>query len=106
MPPTSRTDDVLPYGLYEALLDEGLRQALSTHPELKAVLGKLDPEEQPSRYAAFVGRVIEQALRQETDAAARLDLCNHLIRFISETESRTHLRERILAPATKPLLLE
>ncbi len=106
MPPTFRSNDVLPFGLYDSLVDEGLRQTLAAHPELKAVLGKLDPEEQPSRYATFVGRVIEQALRQEMDAAARLDLCNQLIGVISQTESRTHLRSRILASGAKPLLLE
>ena len=41
-------------GLYEALLDEHLRDVLKRHPELRTVLAKIDPEEQPSRYASFV----------------------------------------------------
>jgi len=106
MPPTWKKDDVLPYGLYDALLDEKLRQALARYPELKTVLGKLDSEEQPSRYSAFVGRVIEQALRQEMDPTARLELCNQLIKVISQAERRAHFGERILASAPKPLLLE
>lgn len=42
-------NDTLSYGIYEALLDEGLRDALLRHPELWSVLSKIDPEEQPSR---------------------------------------------------------
>ncbi|WP_298438700.1 hypothetical protein [Geobacter sp.] len=34
-------------GLYEALLDESLRDALARRPELRRVFGKIDPEEQP-----------------------------------------------------------
>ena len=51
----------LPYGIYDALLDENLQDALARHPELRAVLGKIDMEEQPTRYAAFVARVVETA---------------------------------------------
>jgi uncharacterized protein YdeI (YjbR/CyaY-like superfamily) len=53
----------LHYGIYEALLDRELQEALERHPELKSVFGKLDPEEQPARYASFLANVIEQALR-------------------------------------------
>ena len=34
----------LPYGIYDGLLDEDLREALARHPELRAVLGKIDVE--------------------------------------------------------------
>ena len=63
-------------GIYEALVDLSLRDTLDQHPELRSVLGKLDPEEQPARYAAFVAKVLEQALREETDPERRLALCN------------------------------
>ena len=69
----------LAHGLYEALLDEELRAILERHPELRSVFGKIDSEEEPSRYAAFVARVVECALRLETDAEARLQLCNEVI---------------------------
>ncbi len=36
------------------------------------VFGKIDPEEQPARYAAFVAKVLEQALREEADPDKRL----------------------------------
>ena len=44
------------HGIYESLIDEYLRDALSRHPELRTVFGKLDPEEQPARYASFVSK--------------------------------------------------
>lgn len=36
------------HGIYEALLDEQLRDVLKRHPDLRTVLQKIDPEEQPS----------------------------------------------------------
>ena len=67
---------VLPYGLYDRLLDEDLRETLDRVPELRSVLGKLDFEEQPARYADFIGKVVGQALREEKDPEVRLALCN------------------------------
>lgn len=37
------------HGIYEALLDEYLRDALEERPELRTVFGKIDPEEQPTK---------------------------------------------------------
>ena len=48
------------HGIYEALLDEYLRDLLAQYPELRTIFGKLDPEEQPARYATFVAKVIER----------------------------------------------
>ncbi len=50
----------LHHGIYEALLDRDLKEALERHPELRSVLGKIDFEEQPARYAAFLAVVIER----------------------------------------------
>ena len=50
----------LPHGIYEALLDEELSAILRGHPELRSVLGKLDPEEAPARYADFLARLLEK----------------------------------------------
>jgi superfamily II DNA or RNA helicase len=96
----------LPYGIYDALLDEDLQDALARHPELRAVLGKIDVEEQPTRYAAFVASVVEQALREESDSATRLSICNRLIELISRKSERSHLEKRRLVQAQKSLLLE
>jgi hypothetical protein len=81
----SQHDNILPFGIYEALLDEKLQDLLLRHPELRSVLSKIDTEEQPSRYAAFVAKVIEKSLRQETDSLERLNLCNRLIDLLSGT---------------------
>jgi hypothetical protein len=75
----------LPHGVYEALLDENLRGVLQEHPELRSIFGKLDPEEEPSRYAMFVAKVFEHALRLETDPLVRLRLCNEVIERITGT---------------------
>lgn len=93
-------------GLYEALLSERLRDLFSNHPELRSVFGKLDPEEQPARYAAFVSKVLEQALRSEKDAASRLTLCNEIIRLISGTKGGGYLSDQRLVPDEKPVLLQ
>ncbi len=96
----------LPEGLYEALFNEEIRSVFARHPELRSVFGKLDPEEEPSRYAAFVAKIIEQALRQETDSATRLELCNRLITLVASGEKTSHLAARKLLSAEKSLLLE
>jgi HKD family nuclease len=96
---------VLP-GIYEALLDEYLRDTLARHPELRTVFGKIDPEEQPARYAAFVGKVLEQALREESDTEKRLALCNHLLGQVAGEPGRGHLEKHRLVPEKKSLLLE
>src|ERR1041385_4734188 len=93
-------------GIYEALLDEDLDGILRRHPELRSVFGKIDPEEEPPRYAAFVSKVLEQALRQEADPGLRLQLCNQLIERISARDETAFLQTRPLIPAEKPLLLE
>jgi len=92
------------YGIYDALLDKELLEILDRHPELRTILGKIDHEEQPARYATFVARVIEQALREETDSAARLVLCNQLIEIISKRSE--HLEQHQLVDAQRSILLE
>jgi superfamily II DNA or RNA helicase len=95
----------LPQGIYEALLDERLQEVLLNHPELRSVFGKLDPEEEPSRYSNFVSKVLEQALRLEADPAVRLRLCNELIGRIVGTTSEAPTAAH-LVQTPEPLLLE
>jgi superfamily II DNA or RNA helicase len=96
----------LHYGIYEALLDRDLKEALERHSELRSVLGKIDFEEQPARYAAFLAAVIEQALRHETDSASRLAFCNRLIEQISGLPDRAHIGGKFLVETAEQLLLE
>jgi superfamily II DNA or RNA helicase/HKD family nuclease len=96
----------LAYGLYDALIDQKLKNVLVNHPDLRSVLGKIDPEEQPSRCAAFVANVIEQALKQETEPAERLEICNRLINQLATLPNRTFLAEHKLVSDKKTVLLE
>lgn len=93
-------------GIYDALLDELLRESLNRHPELRTIFGKIDQEEQPSRYAAFVARVLEQSLREESDPQRRLALCNEILGQVANQPGKEHLRKHCLVPGQKPLLLE
>ena len=94
------------YGIYEAILDEDLREAISRRPELRTIFGKIDPEEQPARYAAFVARVVKQALREEPDPERRLQLCNRLLDNLFCGCEEGHLRKHRLIADKKPVLLE
>jgi superfamily II DNA or RNA helicase/HKD family nuclease len=96
----------LHFGLYEALLDEYLNDALSKHPELRTVFGKIDPEEQPALYASFMAKVLEQALREETDPTQQLSLCNHILSTVAAFPGREHFIKHHLVPKQKPILLE
>jgi superfamily II DNA or RNA helicase len=100
------TESKLSSGIYDALLDESLRDILDRAPALRTVLGKLDPEEEPARYAAFLARVVEQALREETDPEQRRHLCNRIISLLAGTPAKDHLLARQLVATAKPLLLE
>jgi len=107
MPESSRREmDILSFGIYESLLDEELREKLTRYPELRAVLGKIDTEEQPTRYSAFVAKAIEHALKQENDPVARLDICNRLIDLLSDVPERAHLGKHRLVSTDKSVLLE
>lgn len=93
-------------GIYEALIDEYLRDALSLRPELRTVFGKIDPEEQPAKYASFVAKVLEQALREESDSEKRLALCNWIVGHVAKESGRGHLERHRLVSVQKPILLE
>ncbi len=98
--------NLLPHGIYERLLDEALQEALALRPELRRVFSKIDPEEQPALYASFVAKVLEQALREESDPEQRLALCNRLLGTVAAEPGKSHLQNRRLIAETKPLLLE
>lgn len=96
----------LPQGIYEALLDEELNSILQRNPDLRTVFGKLDPEEEPARYAAFVTRLLEKALRLEDDPETRLRLCNEIVERLSGNQATQFLQGNRLIKSDKPLLLE
>lgn len=98
--------DIPAFGIYEELSHRRLDEVLQRHPELRSVFGKLDPEEEPSRYTAFVARVLEQALREESEPAVRLEIANRVIDLISGFPNHEHLADRALIPGRKPMLVE
>lgn len=104
-PPQDHSDN-LHYGLYDALIDEALEKTLSGHPELRVILTKIDPEEQPSRYAAFIEKIIEKALILETDSTKRLIFCNRVIDLISKGSKAEFLAKHKLTADEKSVLSE
>src|SRR6056297_1385323 len=91
------------FGIYEALIDKQMQDMLRQYPELRSVIGKLDPEEQPTRYADFVAKVLEQVLREESDPQKRLALCNLILEQLS---NGLEGEKKKLVSAQKSLLLE
>ncbi|HSW62099.1 MAG TPA: DEAD/DEAH box helicase family protein, partial [Dissulfurispiraceae bacterium] len=94
------------HGIYEALIDKYLQEALALHPELRTVFGKIDPEEKPARYTSFVAKVLEQALREEADPEKQLALCNRILEQVAKEPGRCHLEKHQLVSSSKPMLLE
>lgn len=96
----------LPAGIYDSLIDESLQSVLTDHPEVRAVLAKLEDEEEPTRYALFVGQILERALSQQSSREARRQLCNQLIRVISAEPATEFLTSKLLSSAERQLLVE
>jgi superfamily II DNA or RNA helicase/HKD family nuclease len=97
--------DFLP-GIYEQVQSKRLEDFLRSHPELRSVFSKIDPEEEPSKYSAFVSRFVEAALRQKTTTAERLALCNDLLEKIFSLEEMQHAGGDFLPTAEPKLLAE
>ncbi len=96
----------LPEGIYDQLIDRNTREILEAHPELRAVVRKLDAEEAPARFAAFLARVIEKALRLHESTDSRRDLCNRIIAQLSEPDTAAHLVGNQLTQEPDPILAE
>ncbi len=95
----------LAYGIYDALLDNHLQAILDQYPELRTVLGKIDTEEQPARYADLVAKVVKQVIREETDSCKRTLICNAILaQLYAGTEQQVNIKQ--LVSANKPVLLE
>src|ERR1051326_4586756 len=94
----------LPDGLYESILDEDLRDILKDRPELRSVFGKIEADEEPARYAAFLAKVLERALHLEVNSVARVNLCNAIVERLASISDGNHLLAHRLMPAEKPVL--
>lgn len=95
----------LAYGIYDALLDNHLQAILDQYPELRTVLGKIDAEEQPAKYADFVAKIVRQVLREETDSDRRLLICNAILSHLNDGAEH-QAKARQLIAAKKQVLLE
>jgi HKD family nuclease len=93
-------------GIYDRLIDHDTRELLESHPELRAILKKIDAEEVPARFSAFIADAVEKALKLHETAEERLALCNQLIGQISNSASTSHLKGRLLTDDAKNLLSE
>ncbi len=93
-------------GIYDAVVDQELRDLLARYPELRTVFGKIEIEEQPNRYSTFVAGVIEQALKEEADPLARFSICNRIIEIIAGEPKWAHLQRRQLTQTENQRLLE
>lgn len=92
-------------GIYDALVDSHLRALLDSKSELRAVLGKLDPEEQPARYSEFLAKVIRQVLREEADPDRQREICNAILAHLMASLVPSSLPAQLI-PGKKNVLLE
>ena len=93
-------------GIYERVQSNQLEDFLNANPELRSIFTKIDPEEEPSKYSAFVSRFIEVALRQKTTTADRLALCNELLGKIFSLGEMQHASGDFLSLVEPKLLTE
>jgi superfamily II DNA or RNA helicase/HKD family nuclease len=91
-------------GIYERVQSGLLEKYLLENPELRAVFEKIDREEEPAKYSAFVARFVEAALRQKTTTEERLAFCNDILEKIFSVSEMQHSRGDLL-PASGPQLL-
>jgi len=96
----------LPVGIYDRLIDRDTRKLLDAYPELRSVLKKIDAEEVPARFAAFVADVVEKALQLHESTEDRLKLCNEVIGCLSSSEATAHLDGRYLSGEAANVLKE
>lgn len=78
-------------GIYDRLVDRETREILDAHPELRAIVKKLDAAEAPTRFAQFLATVIEESLRSSETLETRHALCNSLIAHLCREGGFSHL---------------
>lgn len=96
----------LPIGIYEALLDSKIKNLLTEHPGIRYLLGKIEPEEEPSQYARFIAKIAEQALKTQESPQERRRLVNQVLTYLSQNQKCEHLKEHTLPEENVQLLLE
>ena len=93
-------------GIYEQVQSARLADFLQSHPELRSLTAKIDPEEEPARYSAFIAKFVEAALRQKSSTAERIAICNDLLEKIFSLEEMEHAQGDLLPSGDPKLLTE
>ncbi len=93
-------------GIYHALVDQELRDWLDQVPERRFVLEKLEAEEQPARFAAFIARWAQQALLELHKPGERLELANRLMALLAGEKGQDHLARHRLVLDNESVLAE
>jgi len=99
------TNDSLPCGLYETLLDEDLAALLESRPDLLATLVAVDDESAPHTYSQFLWQVIRKALPIAKNEH-QVEIVNRLIELLSVEDGLDYTRRKILLKRPKALLRE
>lgn len=94
---------MLSAGLYERLLDQELEAVLRAHPELGAVLEKVDDEAVPATYSQHLLLILRAVLRQ-TKPEERLPLVNRVIELLGAQNGMDYTRKRRLLDRDRSLL--
>jgi hypothetical protein len=95
-----------PEGIYDQLLDFDTAAILEAHPELRSITKKLDAEEAPARFSAFLARVIQKALWHHETAELRQALCNRIIAQLCEGGVNSQLEGSRLVATNENVLTE
>jgi superfamily II DNA or RNA helicase len=89
-------DSAYPIGAYSRILDEDIASFLNEHPELKALLRKMDDEEQPQQYTLLLARILHSFFYQ-ANSDDRIALLNRIIDLLGATDGHDYLlRKKIL----------
>jgi superfamily II DNA or RNA helicase/HKD family nuclease len=73
-------------GIYESLVTQALSRQLSTLEEIERSFRTVDEADQPQVLARHIAHVMERALADAKDTAARVRLVNDVLRQLSEPE--------------------
>jgi len=99
------SDQPLPLGLYERVLDEELAQLLESCPDVTATLEKIDDESEVESYSQLLSHILRGTL-PNTAPKDRLPLINRLIELLSAQDGLDYTLRRRLIAAPKTLVTQ
>ncbi|MBL0167901.1 MAG: DUF3427 domain-containing protein [Propionivibrio sp.] len=99
------SENQLPAGLYELLIDQEIGALLESRPDLVATIVAIDDESAPHTYSQFLAQLLHQALpivRPEK----RLAIINRLVVLLSAEDGLDYTKRKQLLSRTENLLKE